>query len=73
MEDADCTRMQNSFNTGHDLPKSQKTEESGDCREPEPTKTDARKRRVSNGTRTRDNWNHNPGLYQLSYTHRVRA
>ena len=24
---------------------------------------------VSNGDRTRDNWNHNPALYQLSYTH----
>ncbi len=26
--------------------------------------------RVSNGARTRDHWNHNPVLYQLSYTHR---
>ena len=26
---------------------------------------------VSNGDRTRDNWNHNPALYQLSYTHQV--
>lgn len=25
---------------------------------------------VSNGNRTRDNWSHNPVLYQLSYTHR---
>ena len=25
---------------------------------------------VGDGTRTHDNWNHNPGLYQLSYTHR---
>ncbi|GEM_PF-957446 len=25
---------------------------------------------VADGTRTRDNWNHNPGLYQLSYSHR---
>ena len=24
---------------------------------------------VADGTRTRDNWNHNPGLYQLSYGH----
>jgi hypothetical protein len=24
---------------------------------------------VDDGTRTRDGWNHNPGLYQLSYTH----
>ncbi len=24
---------------------------------------------VSDGTRTHDDWNHNPGLYQLSYTH----
>ena len=24
---------------------------------------------VSDGARTRDNWNHNPGLYQLSYAH----
>ncbi|CRH27575.1 hypothetical protein BN1184_AA_01700 [Pantoea ananatis] len=24
---------------------------------------------VANGTRTHDNWNHNPGLYQLSYSH----
>ena len=24
---------------------------------------------VSDGTRTRDNRNHNPGLYQLSYAH----
>ncbi len=28
---------------------------------------------VSNGDRTRDNWNHNPALYQLSYTHRASA
>ena len=25
---------------------------------------------MADGTRTRDNWNHNPGLYQLSYSHR---
>ena len=24
---------------------------------------------VADGTRTHDNWNHNPGLYQLSYSH----
>ncbi len=24
---------------------------------------------VANGIRTHDNWNHNPGLYQLSYSH----
>ncbi len=24
---------------------------------------------VTDGTRTRDNRNHNPGLYQLSYSH----
>ncbi|CDG16062.1 conserved protein of unknown function [Xenorhabdus doucetiae] len=24
---------------------------------------------MANETRTRDNWNHNPGLYQLSYSH----
>ncbi len=24
---------------------------------------------VADGTRTRDNRNHNPGLYQLSYSH----
>ena len=24
---------------------------------------------VDDGDRTRDDWNHNPGLYQLSYTH----
>lgn len=24
---------------------------------------------MANGTRTHDNWNHNPGLYQLSYSH----
>ncbi len=24
---------------------------------------------VNDGIRTRDNWNHNPGLYQLSYIH----
>ena len=28
---------------------------------------------VSNGIRTRDNWSHNPVLYQLSYTHRLYA
>ena len=28
--------------------------------------------RVNDGDRTRDNWNHNPGLYQLSYVHHVR-
>jgi len=27
---------------------------------------------VIDGTRTRDNRNHNPGLYQLSYDHRFR-
>ncbi len=31
------------------------------------------KTRVSDGARTRDIWNHNPALYQLSYTHRVWA
>lgn len=25
---------------------------------------------VIDGARTHDNWNHNPGLYQLSYDHR---
>ncbi len=25
---------------------------------------------VTDGTRTHDDWNHNPGLYQLSYGHR---
>ncbi len=29
----------------------------------------AEKLGVGDGTRTRDDWNHNPGLYQLSYTH----
>ena len=24
---------------------------------------------VADGTRTHDGWNHNPGLYQLSYGH----
>ena len=24
---------------------------------------------VNDGIRTRDKWNHNPGLYQLSYSH----
>ena len=24
---------------------------------------------MADGTRTHDNWNHNPGLYQLSYSH----
>ena len=28
---------------------------------------------VADGTRTRDNRNHNPGLYQLSYSHRWTA
>jgi hypothetical protein len=27
---------------------------------------------VSDGTRTRDTWDHNPVLYQLSYTHHDR-
>jgi hypothetical protein len=26
---------------------------------------------VSDGIRTRDNWGHNPVLYQLSYTHHL--
>ena len=26
---------------------------------------------VGGGVRTHDHWNHNPALYQLSYTHRV--
>ena len=30
-------------------------------------------RGVSDGARTRDNRDHNPVLYQLSYTHHVRA
>lgn len=25
---------------------------------------------VADGARTHDNWNHNPGLYRLSYSHR---
>ena len=28
---------------------------------------------VADGTRTHDNRNHNPGLYQLSYSHRKPA
>ncbi len=28
---------------------------------------------VSDGTRTRDNWGHNPVLYQLSYTHHIQV
>jgi hypothetical protein len=28
---------------------------------------------VDDGTRTRDNRNHNPGLYQLSYVHHFRT
>ena len=28
--------------------------------------------RVGEGTRTLDSWDHNPVLYQLSYTHRMR-
>ena len=28
---------------------------------------------VADGTRTHDNWNHNPGLYQLSYSHHRKA
>ncbi len=28
---------------------------------------------VADGTRTHDNWNHNPGLYQLSYSHHRTA
>ncbi len=27
---------------------------------------------VADGARTRDNRNHNPGLYQLSYSHRKK-
>ena len=27
---------------------------------------------VADGTRTHDNWNHNPGLYQLSYSHHLK-
>src|SRR5512147_369598 len=26
---------------------------------------------VGGGVRTHDHWNHNPALYQLSYTHRI--
>jgi hypothetical protein len=29
--------------------------------------------RVTDGFRTRDNWSHNPVLYQLSYGHRANA
>ena len=29
----------------------------------------SRKNWVDDGARTHDNWNHNPGLYQLSYAH----
>ena len=28
---------------------------------------------VNDGTRTHDDWNHNPGLYQLSYIHHKKA
>ena len=28
---------------------------------------------VANGIRTHDNWNHNPGLYQLSYSHHYKS
>jgi hypothetical protein len=28
---------------------------------------------VTDGFRTRDNWSHNPVLYQLSYGHRTHA
>ena len=28
---------------------------------------------VADGTRTRDNRNHNPGLYQLSYSHHTES
>ena len=28
---------------------------------------------MANGIRTHDNWNHNPGLYQLSYSHHCTA
>ena len=28
---------------------------------------------VADGARTHDNWNHNPGLYQLSYGHRCTS
>jgi hypothetical protein len=28
---------------------------------------------VADGTRTHDNRNHNPGLYQLSYSHRKKS
>jgi hypothetical protein len=28
---------------------------------------------VADGTRTRDHRDHNPGLYQLSYRHRVQC
>ena len=28
---------------------------------------------VDDGTRTRDNRNHNPGLYQLSYNHHIKV
>ena len=27
---------------------------------------------VDDGARTHDDWNHNPGLYQLSYTHHCK-
>jgi hypothetical protein len=27
---------------------------------------------VADGARTHDNWNHNPGLYQLSYSHHIK-
>ena len=32
-----------------------------------------RKSGVADGDRTRDNRNHNPGLYQLSYGHHIEA
>ena len=32
----------------------------------------ASKTGVADGARTRDHWNHNPGLYQLSYSHHGR-
>ena len=27
---------------------------------------------MADGARTHDNWNHNPGLYQLSYNHHIK-
>jgi hypothetical protein len=50
------------------MDKNEKTELTGSIQ----TENSQRENGVADGDRTHDHWNHNPGLYQLSYSHHNR-